>query len=566
VLAANQISNLDGVAVGCALFPRQVRWLGKAELFKPLLAPVLRGIGVIPVRRGEGDVEALATAVRLAKSGQAVGIFPEGTRRKKGLRKKRLARPHVGAARIALAAGVPLVPAAIAGTERITLLRRWSVAFGPPVSVEDLDGNRRLAARDLTRRLMDAIAELEAELVGERSPAPHRLYPRHRLDVSAADLLFALAAAVVARRRGREERVLRSWAGGGRGLVCLSVRTGFDLLLQALALQPGDEVAVSAVTHPDMVRIVEAHGLRALPVDIDPSTLAPRVEALERAIGPRTRMILLAHLFGSRVDLTSIRALADRYDLVVVEDCAQSLRGPSDAGDPMADVSLFSFGSIKTATALGGALVRVDDAALRERIRGLAAGLPVQRRAAHARRAVRFLGLVALQQPRVYALFARGLAAFGADLDAVVNGAVRGFPADKLLPSIRRRPSAPLLALLERRLRRFDSVRLRERAAAGDRLAASLSRVERPGSAALDRTYWVFPVVVSSPARVVASLRRAGFDASTKTSAISVVAAPADRPDLVPESAERLLGELVFLPAYPRIGDDVDRLAEAVEP
>ena len=78
-------------------------------------------------------------------------------------------------------------------------------------------------------------------------------------------------------------------------------------------------------------------------------------------------MILVAHLFGSRVDLAPLA----RPGVLLVEDCAQSFRGPGARGDPPADVSLFSFGSIKTATALGGALVRVEDAALRARMREL---------------------------------------------------------------------------------------------------------------------------------------------------------------------------------------------------
>src|SRR5919198_2449335 len=136
VLASNQLSNLDGFALAYALYPRQLRWMGKAELFNPVTAPFLRRAGVFPVRRGEGDTDAIDGAVALARAGHVVGIFPEGTRRSKGFRKRHVARPHTGAARVALAASVPLVPAAIAGTERLTLLRRWRVALGPPVALD----------------------------------------------------------------------------------------------------------------------------------------------------------------------------------------------------------------------------------------------------------------------------------------------------------------------------------------------------------------------------------------------------------------------------------------------
>src|SRR5437764_3224007 len=354
VLAANQLSNLDGFALAYALYPRQLRWMGKAELFQPLTAPILRRLGVFPVRRGEGDADAIDGAVALARDGHVVGIFPEGTRRSKGFQKKHVARPHTGAARVALAAGVPLVPAAIGGTERLTLLRRWRVAFGPPVAVDLLSEDSRAAAREATTRLWASVTSLESELA-RRS---RRLRPRLVLDVSVRDLLFALRACLRP-RPGSEARVLDAWNGRDECLVCLSVRSGLDLLLQALELETGDEVALSAVTHPDIARIVEAHGLRALPVDLDLDTLAPRPDLLEHAVTLRTRMLVVAHLFGTRVDLAPLRDAARRHGLLLVEDCAQSFRGPGDAGDPLADVSLFSFGAIKTASAVAGAIIRV---------------------------------------------------------------------------------------------------------------------------------------------------------------------------------------------------------------
>ena len=560
VLAPNQLSNLDGFAVGPCLFPRQVRWMGKAELFNPFLAPLLRRLGIFPVRRGRGDVEAIATAVAFARAGHAVGIFPEGTRRRKGIRKTRAPRAHTGAARVALAAGVPLVPTAIAGTDRLLALRRWQVAFGAPVSTAGLDANERIAARELTTRLMAAISELESGLRADR--VPPRLHPRHLLDIGVADLARALGACFYARRRRREERVLRAWTAGDTGLVSLSVRSAFDLLLQALDLRAGDEIVCSAVTHPDMARIAKAHGLRVLSVDIETTTLAPRLEVLARAIGPRTRVVLVAHLFGSRVDLEPIAALVRPCGILLVEDCAQSYRGPDEPVDACADVSLYSFGSIKTATALGGALVHVADSALCSRMQLLQERWPVQPRSEYLRRVLKLGGLVLLGRPRAYSLLARGLARAGRDLDTVVNGAVRGFPGD-LTARIRRRPSAPLLALLERRFRVFDGQRLERRTLLGEQIAAALSgSLELPGRAALGHTHWVLPVVSPTPERLVAMLRASGFDAARKTSAIAALQPPADRLDLVPENALRMLEGIVFLPAYPELGRDADRLID----
>ena len=166
VLAANHTSNFDPWPLGMPFLPeRQLRFMAKSELFNPILAPILRASGAFKVRRGEGDVVALRTAVELVRQGEIVVMFPEGTRQKKGLRKKHSARPHTGAARIALAAAAPLVPAAIAGTDRLSRLGPLRVAYGPPLDLTDLQGRDvKGAAQEATDRLMRAIEELKQAL------------------------------------------------------------------------------------------------------------------------------------------------------------------------------------------------------------------------------------------------------------------------------------------------------------------------------------------------------------------------------------------------------------------
>jgi 1-acyl-sn-glycerol-3-phosphate acyltransferase len=167
VLACNHISNLDPWPVGLPLWPRRwLRFMAKSELYWWPARYVLDGAGAFPVHRGLGDVEAVETALALAREGHVVVMFPEGTRREKGLMKKHQARPRSGAARIALEAGVPLVPCAVAGTDRLSRLGPVSVAYGAPVEIDDLRGgdDLRRASQEATDRLMGRIAELEAKL------------------------------------------------------------------------------------------------------------------------------------------------------------------------------------------------------------------------------------------------------------------------------------------------------------------------------------------------------------------------------------------------------------------
>jgi len=154
VLACNHLSNFDPWPLGMPLWPqRWLRFMAKSELYWWPLGRVLDAAGAFPVERGKGDLEAIAKAVELVRSGEVVVMFPEGTRQRKGLRKRWEARPHTGAARIAQRAGAPLVPAAIKGTDRLARLGPLRVTYGPPVEVTD-------DSHETTERLMAEIQRL----------------------------------------------------------------------------------------------------------------------------------------------------------------------------------------------------------------------------------------------------------------------------------------------------------------------------------------------------------------------------------------------------------------------
>jgi 1-acyl-sn-glycerol-3-phosphate acyltransferase len=167
VLACNHVSSLDPWPLGLPLWPRRyLRFMAKSELYWFPLTLILNGAGAFPVRRGQADTEAIETAVQLARAGNIVAMFPEGTRRTKGLVKRFEARPRTGAARIALEAGVPLVPAAVRGTDHLRRFAPISVVYGTPVDIDDLRGavDLREAAQVATDRLMARIEELESSL------------------------------------------------------------------------------------------------------------------------------------------------------------------------------------------------------------------------------------------------------------------------------------------------------------------------------------------------------------------------------------------------------------------
>jgi 1-acyl-sn-glycerol-3-phosphate acyltransferase len=169
VLASNHVSNFDPWPLGYPLWPkRRLRWMGKSELFNSVFGPILLHGGAFPVRRGMNDREAMRRAIELARGGDVVVMFPEGTRRRKGLRKKYRPQAHSGAARIAIMAGVPLVPAAVIGTDRLWRLGPLRVRYGKPIPFDDLAQNDHgTAARIATDRLMERIEELEEELRAE---------------------------------------------------------------------------------------------------------------------------------------------------------------------------------------------------------------------------------------------------------------------------------------------------------------------------------------------------------------------------------------------------------------
>ena len=166
IVASNHVSALDGPILAVVIARerrRMTRFVAGAEFFeRPAYGWILRLFRQIPIRRGTGDDRALDEAVGTVRSGAVAGIFPEG--RVNAAPDEGLQRGRTGIGRIARAAGAPMVPVAIWGTQHrwprqgLRRNRPWrttvAVAFGPPLTVDASDD-----AMELTARVMDAIDE-----------------------------------------------------------------------------------------------------------------------------------------------------------------------------------------------------------------------------------------------------------------------------------------------------------------------------------------------------------------------------------------------------------------------
>ena len=166
VLALNHFHWLDPPAFGAAC-PRTIYYMAKIEAHRvPGLGQLIRSFGAFSVRRGESDREAVRMMRKIVADGHALGLFVEGTRQLSG----EPGEVQPGAGMVALQESVPVVPAAIHGTEdwRPGNFHPVSVAWGQPMTFEDLPKNGkgyRQASGEIQaeiRRLWEWLREVHA--------------------------------------------------------------------------------------------------------------------------------------------------------------------------------------------------------------------------------------------------------------------------------------------------------------------------------------------------------------------------------------------------------------------
>ncbi|MDC3019686.1 DegT/DnrJ/EryC1/StrS family aminotransferase [Prochlorococcus sp. AH-736-E15] len=163
---------------------------------------------------------------------------------------------------------------------------------------------------------------------------------------------------------------------------CNSGTDALVLALRALDIGVGDEVITSSFSFFATAEAISAVGANPVLVDIDPETYLINTELIEQEINSNTKAIMPVHLFGNAVNMTVIKSLAKKYDLKVIEDCAQAtctMWETSKVGS-IGDIGCFSFFPTKNLGAAGdGGAVTTSDQKIAKKIRELAVhGSPIR--------------------------------------------------------------------------------------------------------------------------------------------------------------------------------------------
>ena len=158
------------------------------------------------------------------------------------------------------------------------------------------------------------------------------------------------------------ERRWAAYCGMKHGVAVSSGTAALDVAVSCLRLRPGDEVILPSFTIVSCAQAITKHGGRPVLVDCDPDTWCLDVEHVAARITPRTRAVMVVHMYGHPADMDPLRELADHHALVIIEDAAEAhgaeYKGRRCGG--LGDISCFSFYANKIITTGEGGMVLTD--------------------------------------------------------------------------------------------------------------------------------------------------------------------------------------------------------------
>lgn len=435
--------------------------------------------------------------------------------------------------------------------------------------------------------------------------------PRGQLDISYFDLFFALVEcfkstipfleAPVLKQLRLEKSIAESWGvlPSSKVHVGLSVRSLLDLYLSAKSYPIGSEViVVPPIGIEGMMDVLHYHGIKIIPVDIDDyddqrgPVISVNLDRVKEKMSENTVAILVVHPFGlictSDDEMKSLRLLcdnnSDQRHIEIWEDCAECFSGGYIYhGSPYANVQFFSFGTIKTSTALGGGICvlnqiqSLDVESISDKMRRVhLTTYDQQTRGEYLSKIFKAFTLHVFSKHYILlGVLIWIFQSFGIDYDTTITAAVKGFPsypsvedemagdtftlrrATRLIRRLRKRPHPALMSLLFRRIHNFKHTKtiVKRRILRCTKLKNMLHRYDPTivvpnGHDRSRHLFWLFPFLTKEPNKLSKRLQRLGFDIPRGTSQLACVTSFMDDPQSFHScpNTERMMSQILYLP------------------
>ncbi len=448
--------------------------------------------------------------------------------------------------------------------------------------------------------------------------------PRGQLDISSIDILLTILKTIplpfnrssMRKTIQLEEQIEATWKENNKTLeknhyhviTGLSVRSLLDLYLSSKSFENGSEVIiVPPINIEGMINVLEYHGLKVKPIDIqdfgegDP-IISVDIEKVREAISSKTVAVMIVHPFGivcmREDDMKQLKQVLDKesahhgaMNIELWEDCAECYTGNDSSdysynGSSVADLQFFSFGTIKTATALGAGIAVLKQSGntkcqklIAEKMKRIQHMTYEQQKTFdYFVKLYKVFFLYILSTNRiVLSIFIQLLDFCGIDYDDMVTSSVKGFPQNvqancgtssndacenklrisSLIQRLRKRPCPALLSLLHRRLRqpkktsRVISSRITRCENIQKLLKDKIPSLQMPnGSYTSQHLYWLFPIMVQHPESVSRFMKLRGFDVPKGTSQLGCITSYLTDDDTTSScpNAEYLMKHILYLP------------------